>query len=169
MSRLSRWLAPGGDRLGARRASAARAGAYVALRLAKSWHRNPDLGKLIAQRDGLEGELQAMEDQLRMRASGIVSFAASDDLNLERDEEGNVVPEDLFHLQPYEADGSSAEAALEEEAADSSSEAYADSAARDGAGGSRGGDGAAASGVAGDGEATTSGAAAGAIDEAATP
>ncbi|MQJ21795.1 hypothetical protein EI020_24770, partial [Escherichia coli] len=72
----------------------------MALRLAKSWYRNLDLGKLVAQCDGSEGELQAMEDQLQMRASGIVSFAASDDLNLERDEEGNVVPEDLFHLQP---------------------------------------------------------------------
>ncbi|KAE8803520.1 hypothetical protein D1007_20595 [Hordeum vulgare] len=62
VSRLSRWLAAGDDRLDAWRASAARAGAYMALRLAKSWYRNLDLGKLLAQRNGSEGELQAVED-----------------------------------------------------------------------------------------------------------
>ncbi|KAI4990494.1 hypothetical protein ZWY2020_038857 [Hordeum vulgare] len=52
MSRLARWLAAGGERLDAWRASATRAGAYMALRLAKSRYRNLDLGKLAAQRDG---------------------------------------------------------------------------------------------------------------------
>ncbi|KAI4981165.1 hypothetical protein ZWY2020_021650 [Hordeum vulgare] len=113
MSRLSRWLAAGEDRLDACRASAARAGAYMAWRLAKSWYRNLDLGKLVAQRDGSEAELQAMEEALRVRASDIATYAASDELNLERGEGGNVTPEDLHGLQPYDADGSSDETAHE--------------------------------------------------------
>ncbi|KAE8806138.1 hypothetical protein D1007_17740 [Hordeum vulgare] len=56
VSRLSRGLAAGGNRLDTWRASAARARAYMALRLAKSWYRNLDLGKLVAQRDSSEGE-----------------------------------------------------------------------------------------------------------------
>ncbi|KAE8777095.1 hypothetical protein D1007_50202 [Hordeum vulgare] len=52
MSRLARWLAAGGERLDAWRASTMRSGAYMALRLAKSWYRNLNLGKLAAQRDG---------------------------------------------------------------------------------------------------------------------
>ncbi|KAE8788753.1 hypothetical protein D1007_37179 [Hordeum vulgare] len=47
MSRLSYWLAAGGDRLDAWRVSAARDGAYMALRLAEPWYRNLDLGKLV--------------------------------------------------------------------------------------------------------------------------
>ena len=82
MSRLSRWLVAGEDCLHAGRASATRARAYMALCLAKSWYRNLDLGKLVAQRDGSEVELQAVEDEL----------------NLERDEDDNVVPEDLHRL-----------------------------------------------------------------------
>ncbi|KAE8789938.1 hypothetical protein D1007_35907 [Hordeum vulgare] len=84
MSRLSRWLAAGEDRLDACRASAARAGAYMARRLAKSWYRNLDLGKLVAQRDGLEAELRAMEEALRVRASDITTYAASDELTWSR-------------------------------------------------------------------------------------
>ncbi|KAI4981932.1 hypothetical protein ZWY2020_022424 [Hordeum vulgare] len=169
MSRLSRWLAAGEDRLDAWRASIARAGAYMALRLAKSWYRNRDLGKLVAQRDGSVGELQAMEEELRVRASGIASYAAWDELNLERGEGGNVIPEDLHGLQPYDADGSSDEAAHEvENVAASSGEAYAYS-DTDGAGSPRGGDGATALGAADDGEATTSRAAPEATDEAAAP
>lgn len=110
-----------------------------------------------------------MEDQLHVRANDFASFAAWDEFGLDRDADGNVVREDLFYLQPYDTDGNSAEAAFEEEVADSSSEAYADSTVKDGAEGSRGEDGASASGVAGDGEATASGATAGAADGAATP
>ncbi|KAI4980393.1 hypothetical protein ZWY2020_020878 [Hordeum vulgare] len=76
MSRLSHWLAAGEDRLDAWRASAARDGAYMAVRLAKSWYRNLDLGKLVAQRDGSEVELQAMEEAPCVRASDIASYAA---------------------------------------------------------------------------------------------
>ncbi|KAI5000685.1 hypothetical protein ZWY2020_010644 [Hordeum vulgare] len=76
MSRLARWLAAGGERVDAWRASAVRAGAYMALRLAKSSHRNLDLGKLAAQRDGSEAELQGMEEALRVRASDIAEYAA---------------------------------------------------------------------------------------------
>ena len=36
----------------------------MALRLAKSWYRNLDLGKLVAQRDGSEVDLQAVEEEL---------------------------------------------------------------------------------------------------------
>ncbi|KAI4973282.1 hypothetical protein ZWY2020_028990 [Hordeum vulgare] len=118
MGRLSRWLEAGSSHLDASRASAARAGAYLALHLAKSC--------------------------------------------LEHDANGNVVPANLFHLQPYDAEGNSVEAAFEEEAAESSSEAYVDSTAR-------GGEGASTSRVAGDGEATTSGAVVGATDGAAAP
>ncbi|KAI4976081.1 hypothetical protein ZWY2020_049688 [Hordeum vulgare] len=107
MSWLARWLAAGGDRLDAWRASAARAGGYMALRLAKSWYRNLDLGKLVAQRNGSEAELQAMEEALRVRANNIAEYAAWDILNLERGEGGNVIPEDLHGLQPYDPDGSS--------------------------------------------------------------
>lgn len=169
MSRLSRWLAAGEDRLDAWRASAVCAGAYMALHLAKSWYRNLDLGKLVAQRYKSEVELHAVEEKLRVRASDITSYAAWDELNLERGEGGNVIPEDLHGLQPYDADGSSDDATHEvENGAASSGATYADSNA-DRAGSPRGGDGATASGAAGDGEATTSGAAAGATDEAATP
>ncbi|KAI5018260.1 hypothetical protein ZWY2020_043148 [Hordeum vulgare] len=83
MSRLSRWLAASEDRLNAWRTSAAHAGAYMALRLANSWYRNLDLGKLFAQRDGSEAELQAVEEALRVRASDIATYAAWDELNLE--------------------------------------------------------------------------------------
>ncbi|KAI4972808.1 hypothetical protein ZWY2020_003733 [Hordeum vulgare] len=154
ISRLSHWLAAGKDHLDAWRASAARAGAYMALLLDKSWYRNLDLGKLVTQLDGSEEELQAVEEELRVRASDIASYAAWDELNLERGEGGNVIREDLHGLQPYDADGSSDEAAHEEENAASSGEAYADSAA-DGAESTRGGDGATASGAASDGGATT--------------
>ncbi|KAE8810927.1 hypothetical protein D1007_12277 [Hordeum vulgare] len=74
MSRLTRWLAASEDRLDAWRASAACDGAYMALRLAKSWYQNLDLGKLVAQRDGSEAELQDMKEALRMRASGIADY-----------------------------------------------------------------------------------------------
>ncbi|KAE8768696.1 hypothetical protein D1007_59793 [Hordeum vulgare] len=169
MSRLARWLAAGEDRLDAWHASAARAGAYMALRLAKSWYRNLGLGKLVTQRDGSEAELQAMEEALRVRASDITGYAAWDELNLERGEGGNVIPEDLHGLHPYDADGSSDETAHEvDNVVASSGAAYADSGA-DGVAGSHGGDGATTSRAAGDGEATTSGAAAGATDEAAAP
>lgn len=76
MSRLSRWLEASSSRLDAWRASAARAGAYMALCLAKSWYRNLDLGKLAAQRAGSEGEPVALEDELQVRASGIATFTA---------------------------------------------------------------------------------------------
>ncbi|KAI4972028.1 hypothetical protein ZWY2020_002953 [Hordeum vulgare] len=110
MSRLARWLAVGGERLDAWRASAARVGAYMALRLAKSWYRNINLGKLPAKRDGSEAELQGMEEELRMRASAVTEYAAWDDFVLEWSEDGGVIAEDLHGLQPYDADGSSDEA-----------------------------------------------------------
>ncbi|KAI5021699.1 hypothetical protein ZWY2020_058429 [Hordeum vulgare] len=113
--------------------------------------------------------LQAVEEALRVRASDIASYAAWDELNLERGEGSNVIPEDLHGLHPYDTDGSSDEAVHKvENVVASSGAAYADSSA-DGAGSPRGGDGATASGAAGDGEATTSRAAAGATDEAAAP
>ncbi|KAI4999520.1 hypothetical protein ZWY2020_004109 [Hordeum vulgare] len=73
MSRLTRWLAAGEERLDAWRASAARDGAYMALRLAKSWYQNLDMGKLVAQRDGSEAELHAVQEALRVRASDIAT------------------------------------------------------------------------------------------------
>ncbi|KAE8781742.1 eukaryotic translation initiation factor 1 [Hordeum vulgare] len=98
MSRLARWLAVGGERLDAWHASAARAGAYMALRLAKSWYRNLNLGKLAAQRDGSEAELQGLEEELRVRASTVAEYAAWDDFVLERGEDGGVIAEDLHGL-----------------------------------------------------------------------
>ncbi|KAI4990935.1 hypothetical protein ZWY2020_039306 [Hordeum vulgare] len=74
MSRLAHWLAVGGERMDAWRASATRARAYMALRLAKSWYRNLNLGKLAAQRDGSEAELQGMEEELRVRASTVAEY-----------------------------------------------------------------------------------------------
>ncbi|KAE8789721.1 hypothetical protein D1007_36089 [Hordeum vulgare] len=62
MSRLSRWLEAGSSRLNAWSTSAARAGAHLALRLAKPWYRNLDLGKLVEQCASLEEELVALED-----------------------------------------------------------------------------------------------------------
>ncbi|KAE8817990.1 hypothetical protein D1007_04349 [Hordeum vulgare] len=64
MSRLSHRLEAGSSRLDVWRASPARARAYMALRLDKSWYRNLELGKLAAQRAGSEEELGAVEDQL---------------------------------------------------------------------------------------------------------
>ncbi|KAE8809366.1 hypothetical protein D1007_14045 [Hordeum vulgare] len=49
MSRLARWLKAQSSRLDAWRASAARAGAYMALWLARSWYRGLDLSLLTAQ------------------------------------------------------------------------------------------------------------------------
>ncbi|KAE8778476.1 hypothetical protein D1007_48610 [Hordeum vulgare] len=169
MGRLARWLAVGGERLDAWRASVARSGAYMALRLAKSWYRNLNLGKLVAQRDGSEAELQGMEEELRVRASAVAEYAAWDDFVLERGEDGGVIAEDLHGLQPYDTDGSSDEAVrAAESAAASSSAAYADSDV-DGAGGLGEGDGATTSGAAKGGDATTSGAAAETTNEAAVP
>ncbi|KAE8798039.1 60S ribosomal protein L11 [Hordeum vulgare] len=108
MSWLPRWLAAGEDRL-----DTVHARAYMALRLAKSWYQNLDLDKLVAQRDGLEVELQAVEEGLRVRANDIASYDAWDELNLERVQGGNVIPEDLHGLQPYDADGISDKAAHE--------------------------------------------------------
>ncbi|KAI5017548.1 hypothetical protein ZWY2020_042436 [Hordeum vulgare] len=137
--------------------------------LAKSWYRNLDLGKLVAQRDGSEAELHAVEEALRVRASGIAEYVARDDVVLERGEDGGVIPKDLHGLQSYDPDGSSGEAVHGvDSTAASSGAAYADSGAN-GAGSPREGDGATTSGAAGDGEATTSGAAAGATDEVAAP
>ncbi|KAI5017949.1 hypothetical protein ZWY2020_042837 [Hordeum vulgare] len=130
MSRLARWLAAGGERLDAWRSCAARAGAYMALRLAKSWYRNLNLGKLAAQRDGSEADLQGMEEELRVRASAVAEYATWDNFVLERGEDGSVIAEDLHDLQPYDTDGSSDEAArATESTAASSGAAYADSGA----------------------------------------
>ncbi|KAI5014847.1 hypothetical protein ZWY2020_056237 [Hordeum vulgare] len=160
MSQLALWLAAGGERLDAWRASAARSGAYMALRLAKSWYRNLNLGKLAAQRDGSQAELQGMEEELRVRASAVAEYAAWDDFVLERDENGGVIAEDLHGLQPYDVDGSAEEATwAAESTAASSGGAYADSGIS-GARGRNGGDGASTSGGAGGGDASTSGAAA---------
>ncbi|KAI4990592.1 hypothetical protein ZWY2020_038955 [Hordeum vulgare] len=82
MSRLAHWLAAGGERLDAGARSWVRA--YMALRLAKSWYRNLNLGKLAARRDGSEAELQGMEEELRVRASAVAEYAAWDDFVLER-------------------------------------------------------------------------------------
>ncbi|KAE8804768.1 hypothetical protein D1007_19183 [Hordeum vulgare] len=60
MSRLSRWLEASSSRLDAWRVSATRAGAYMALHLAKSWYQNLDLGKLAAQSACSEEELVAL-------------------------------------------------------------------------------------------------------------
>ncbi|KAE8787668.1 hypothetical protein D1007_38371 [Hordeum vulgare] len=57
LSRMSRWLEAGSTCLDAWRTSAARASAYLALRLALSWYRNLDLGKLAMQHAVSEGEL----------------------------------------------------------------------------------------------------------------
>ncbi|KAE8786203.1 hypothetical protein D1007_39987 [Hordeum vulgare] len=169
MSRLARWLVAGGEHLDAWRASAAWSGAYMALRLAKSWYRNLNLGKLAAQHDGSEAELQGMEEELRVRASAIAEYAAWDDFVLERGEDGGVFGEDLHGLQPYDVDGSSDEAVrVAESAAASSGGAYADSGIS-GAGGRNGGDRAPTSGGAGGDDATTSGAAAETTPEAAVP
>ena len=70
----------------------------MALRLAKSWYRNLNLGKLAAQRDGSEAELQGMEEELRVRASAVTEYAAWDDFVLERGEDGGVIAEDLHGL-----------------------------------------------------------------------
>ncbi|KAI5016520.1 hypothetical protein ZWY2020_006371 [Hordeum vulgare] len=169
MSRLARWLAVGGERLDAWRASAARSGAYMDLRLAKSWYQNLNLGKLAAQRVGSEAELRGMEEELRVRSSTVAEYTAWDDFVLERGEDGGVIAEDLNGLQPYDADGSSDEAVWAAEPATASSgAAYADSGIG-GAGGLSGGDGATTSGGAGGGDATTSGAAAETTNEAAVP
>ncbi|KAI4987836.1 hypothetical protein ZWY2020_028594 [Hordeum vulgare] len=98
MSRLARRLAAGEDRLDAWCASDERAGAYMALRLAKSWYRNLDLSKLVAQPDGSEAELQAVEEALRVRASDMATYAAWDELNLERGGGSDVIHEDLHGL-----------------------------------------------------------------------
>ncbi|KAI5008402.1 hypothetical protein ZWY2020_009450 [Hordeum vulgare] len=108
MSRLARWLAARDECLDVWRASAARAGAYMALRLAMSWYRNLDLGKLVAQRDG-SSELRAVE-ALQRELSALPEIAAWDELVLVRGEEGGVIPEYLHGLQPYDPDGSSDEA-----------------------------------------------------------
>ncbi|KAI4983750.1 hypothetical protein ZWY2020_025616 [Hordeum vulgare] len=100
MSRLARSLAAGEDRLDAWRASAARVGTYMAMRFAKSWYRNLDLGKLVAQGDGSEAELQALEEALRVWAGYIGEYAARDGLNLERGEGGNVIPEVHMAFSP---------------------------------------------------------------------
>ncbi|KAI5022149.1 hypothetical protein ZWY2020_058879 [Hordeum vulgare] len=169
MRRLAHWLAVGGERLDAWHASAAWSGAYMALRLAKSWYRNLNLGKLAAQRDGSEALLQGMEEELRVRASAVAEYAAWDDFVLERGEDGGVIAEDLHNLQPYDADGSSDEAVrAAESAAASSCGAYADSGIS-GARGRNGGAGTTTSGGAGGGDATTSGAAAETTTEAAVP
>ncbi|KAE8815245.1 hypothetical protein D1007_07375 [Hordeum vulgare] len=169
MSRLARWVAAGGERLDAWRASAAQARAYMALRLTKSWYPNLNLGKLAAQRDCSEAELQGMKEALWVRASAVAEYAAWEDFVLERGDDGGVIAEYLHGLRPYDTDDSSDKAARAmESAAASSGAAYADSGA-DGARSPREGDGATASGAAGDGDATTSGAAAGATDEAAAP
>ncbi|KAI5021138.1 hypothetical protein ZWY2020_054702 [Hordeum vulgare] len=75
-------LAAGEERLDAWRASGARLGAFMALRLANSWYRNLDLGKLVAQHDGSEAELQGVEEALRVRANGIAEYAAWDDFGV---------------------------------------------------------------------------------------
>ncbi|KAI5016584.1 hypothetical protein ZWY2020_006435 [Hordeum vulgare] len=104
MSRLPRWLAAGGERLDACRASAARAGAYMALRLAKSWYRDLNLGKLATQRDGSEEELQGMEEAFCVRASTVTEYAAWDDFILKWGEDGGVIAEDLHGLQPCDSE-----------------------------------------------------------------
>ncbi|KAI4972309.1 hypothetical protein ZWY2020_003234 [Hordeum vulgare] len=68
MSRLARWLAAGGEHLDAWRASATWSGAYMALRLATSWYRNLNLGKLAAQRDGSVLWNVAWETKIFLRA-----------------------------------------------------------------------------------------------------
>lgn len=103
-----------------------------------------------------------------MRASDIASFSAWNEFSLEREADGNVIPEDQFQLALHDVDGSSDETAFKD--ADSSNEAYPDSTARGGAEGTRADDGTSTSGRVGDAGASASGAAgdAGAVGGAAT-
>ncbi|KAI4993869.1 hypothetical protein ZWY2020_008182 [Hordeum vulgare] len=130
ISRPSRWLEAGSSLLDAWHASAARAGAYIELHLAKSWYKNLDLGRLAVQHADTEAELVAIEDEVQVRANDIATFSVWNEFSVDHEAYGNMIPEDPFQLLFYGADGSSNEMAFED--ATSSDESYADSATKDG-------------------------------------
>jgi hypothetical protein len=108
-TRLARWLEAGPARLHAWRVSAARAGADLALRFIMSWYPELALDRLAAQRAGAEPQLQAEADRIAVRASYLASFASHDEFQVERTEDGGVVPPDDFGLLLDDPEGSSEE------------------------------------------------------------
>jgi hypothetical protein len=108
-TRLARWLESGPARLQAWRISAARAGADLALRFVMSWYPELALDRLVAQRAGAEPQLQAEADRIAARASYLASFAFHDEFQVERTEDGGVVPPDDFGLLLDDPEGSSEE------------------------------------------------------------
>lgn len=65
----------------------------MALRVAKSWYVDLELGLLVAQCAGHEAELAAVEDELLVRASDLASFAPWDEYAFERRADGSLVLE----------------------------------------------------------------------------
>jgi hypothetical protein len=108
-TRLARWLEAGPARLHAWRVSAARAGADLALRFVMSWYLELALDQLMAQRAGAEPQLQAEAGRIAARASYLASFAFHDEFQVERTEDGGVVPPDDFGLLLDDPEGSSEE------------------------------------------------------------
>ena len=97
------------ERLGAWRASAARAGAETALRFIVSWYPGMDLDHLAAQRASAEDNLAARAQRIAGRASYLAAFAPDDEFVVERTEDGEELPTDALGLLLDDPDGSSAE------------------------------------------------------------
>ncbi|KAI4973254.1 hypothetical protein ZWY2020_028962 [Hordeum vulgare] len=98
VSLLSRWLEAGSGRVSPWHASAARAGAFMALRVAKSWYSDLNLVLLAFQRVGTDAELEAVAEELAVQASDLALFVSWDEFIPERAADDAVIPEDQYLL-----------------------------------------------------------------------
>lgn len=73
------------------RASTARAGSFMALRVAKSCYSNLNLGLLVSERADTEAELEVVVDERAVQTSDLAYFTLWDEFVPERVAEGDTV------------------------------------------------------------------------------
>lgn len=91
-TRIARWLEAAPERLEAWKASAARAGAEMALSFVLSWYPDVELEQLATRR--AEADLEPRLDAIGARASDLASYVDLDAFVRERAEDGTELPED---------------------------------------------------------------------------
>lgn len=95
-TRVARWLEAAPERLEAWKASAARAGAQMALSFVLSWYPDVELGQLATRR--AEPDLEPHAGAIGVRTSDLASYVDLNAFVRERVEDGTELPEDTFGL-----------------------------------------------------------------------
>ena len=96
MGRVALWLEHAKARLEVWKASAARAGAQMALRFVTSWYSGINLDQLATMHDVPEAEQAAREGALVRRANELASYVDPDELLPALGNDGEPVAEDSF-------------------------------------------------------------------------